>query len=127
MAARPGITARIITKPVRPRQFGFFRVRLAASLWRARSPRLAAKPVTANQLSRIDMASFVKHLDSALDGTRFEPGQVLSAHQGRPLWVRYDLTRVSPAVNPALIAKRHPSLWRYRELLPLPLEVEPVT
>src|SRR6516164_3750472 len=70
---------------------------------------------------------FVTHLESALDGTRFPPGQVHTIHQGRPLWVRYDLDRVRAAVRPADLVGRPPSLWRYRELLPLPAEVEPVT
>jgi threonine synthase len=73
------------------------------------------------------MANFVTHLESALDGTRFAAGRVQTIHQGRPLWVRYDLTRVKNAVRPADFANRPPSLWRYRELLPLPLEEEPVT
>src|SRR5262245_15978445 len=70
---------------------------------------------------------FVTHLESALDGTRFPTGQVHTVHQGRPLWVRYDLGRVAAAVKPADFAARPPSLWRYRELLPLPGNVEPVT
>src|SRR5207253_8626861 len=45
----------------------------------------------------------------------------------RPLWVRYDLARVRQALTPAQLAGREPSLWRYRELLPLPLDESPVT
>ena len=30
---------------------------------------------------------------SAIDGTRFEPNQVLTVHQGRPLWVRLVVSR----------------------------------
>src|SRR5436309_9439447 len=70
---------------------------------------------------------FVTHLESALDGTRFAAGQVHTVHQGRPLWVRYDLSAVRAAVRPADFAARPPSLWRYRELLPLPPDAEPVT
>jgi threonine synthase len=73
------------------------------------------------------MSRFVTHLESALDGTRFEPDAVHTVHQGRPLWVRYDLDRVRRAVAPNDLAGRAPSLWRYRELLPLPFEEEPVT
>jgi threonine synthase len=73
------------------------------------------------------MTSFVTHLESALDGTRFPPGQVHTVHQGRPLWVRYDLGRVRAAVTPADLVRRPPSLWRYRELLPLPFDAEPVS
>ena len=73
------------------------------------------------------MNCYVTHLESALDGTTFPAGQVHTVHQGRPLWVRYDLGAVRAAVTPEIIATRSPSLWRYRELLPLPLDVEPVT
>src|SRR2546429_5746451 len=70
---------------------------------------------------------FVTHLESALDGTRFPAGQVHTVHQGRPLWVRYDLEAAGRALQPAMLKDRPPSLWRYRELLPLPSEAEPVT
>jgi threonine synthase len=70
---------------------------------------------------------FVSYLESALDGTRFPPGQVYTIHEGRPLWVRYDLQRVGAALKPNDLVGRPPSLWRYRELLPLPADVEPVT
>jgi threonine synthase len=70
---------------------------------------------------------FVTHLESALDGTRFEPGKVHTTHQGRPLWVRYDLAAVKAAVKPTDFIGREKSLWRYRELLPLPADVWPVS
>src|SRR5947209_9783738 len=73
------------------------------------------------------MNSYVTHLESALDGTRFPAGQVHTVHQGRPLWVRYDLGRLRERLRPADLVGRPPSLWRYRELLPLPLDAEPVT
>jgi threonine synthase len=73
------------------------------------------------------MTSFVTRLQSALDGTPFDAAHVHTVHQGRPLWVRYDLDAVRQAVTPEQFVRRPPSLWRYRELLPLPLEQEPVT
>jgi threonine synthase len=73
------------------------------------------------------MSGFVTHLESALDGTRLPAGEVHTVHAGRPLWVRYDLAAVGRAVTPAAIAARPPTLWRYRELLPLPPGEEPVT
>jgi threonine synthase len=73
------------------------------------------------------MNTFVTHLESALDGTKFEKDRLLTVHDGRPLWVRYDLQRVRTVVRPEDLASRLPSLWRYRELLPLPLDEEPVT
>ena len=70
---------------------------------------------------------FVSHLESALDGTRFEAGKNHTVHQGRPLWVRYDLKAVGRALKPADLIARPPNLWRYRELLPLPAAASPVT
>jgi threonine synthase len=73
------------------------------------------------------MNTYVTHLESALDGSRFAAGQVHTVHQGRPLWVRYDLAAVKRAISKDTFASRPPSLWRYRELLPLPSDAEPVT
>src|SRR5579871_2132995 len=73
------------------------------------------------------MNTYVTHLESALDGTKFPAGQVHTVHQGRPLWVHYDLPAIRRDVNPDIFAARPPSLWRYRELLPLPFDAEPVT
>jgi threonine synthase len=73
------------------------------------------------------MRSFVAHLESAIDGTRLPAGELNTIQSRRPLWVRYDLAQISQSVSRNDIARRPPSLWRYRELLPLPLDVEPVT
>jgi threonine synthase len=70
---------------------------------------------------------FVTHLESALDGTKFEAGKILTVHQGRPLWVRYDLAAIGRTVRREAFTERVNSLWRYRELLPLPKESEPMT
>src|SRR5262245_27785633 len=70
---------------------------------------------------------FVTHLESAWDSTRFDAGKIATVHQGRPLWVRYDLQRVRQAVKPDDFRARPPSLWRYWELLPLPAGEEPVS
>lgn len=39
-------------------------------------------------------------------------------HEGRPIWVRYDLGRIGRHVDRDRMAAREASLWRYRELLP---------
>ena len=70
---------------------------------------------------------FVTHLEAAIDGTKLPHDVIQTVHEGRPLWVRHDLEAVGKAVNPDLIAQRPPSLWRYRELLPLPKISQPVT
>lgn len=45
----------------------------------------------------------------------------------KPLFVEYDLGAVRKSVRRDSLAAREKSLWRYRELLPLPLEIEPVS
>ena len=52
------------------------------------------------------MKQYVTHLESAIDGTRLAADSVQTVHQGRPLWVRYDLAAVRAAVTPAEIARR---------------------
>jgi threonine synthase len=73
------------------------------------------------------MNTFVTHLEAAIDGTRLPFGKLYGMHANRPIWVRYDLDAIRSVVTPADIAERPPTLWRYRELLPLPLDAEPVT
>ncbi|HEY1190790.1 MAG TPA: threonine synthase [Gemmata sp.] len=73
------------------------------------------------------MNHYVSHLEAAIDGTALPFGRLANMHNGRPIWVRYHLDAVKAAVTPQDIAKRPPSLWRYRELLPLPADQEPVT
>ena len=43
----------------------------------------------------------------------------LCAQCDRPLKVVYDLEEISRRVRPEILAKREPTMWRYRELLPL--------
>src|ERR1700733_2272958 len=65
------------------------------------------------------MPNFVSHLEGAIDGQQFPPGQVYTLHKDRPLWVRYDLNAVAKAVTREEISRRAPDLWRWRELLPV--------
>ena len=61
------------------------------------------------------MTSYVTHLESAIDGTQFAPGQVYTTHKGRPLWVRYDLDAVGQDVeqgNALQAAANHVALSR---------------
>ena len=65
------------------------------------------------------MATFVSHLESAIDGTRLHFDRLQSTHRNRPLWVRYDLAAVGRSLSKAELATRDPTMWRYRELLPV--------
>ena len=64
--------------------------------------------------------SHVSHLESAIDGTRLPAGTLQTMHEGRPLWVRYDLESIRAATDRDALASRPQTLWRYRELLPVP-------
>src|SRR5262245_55292081 len=65
------------------------------------------------------MSSFVAHLEAPLDGARLDHRKLQTVHAGRPLLVRYDLAAAGRAISRERIAARAPTLWRYRELLPV--------
>ena len=65
------------------------------------------------------MPCFVTHLESAIDGTTLAAGQLQTMHKDRPLWVRYDLAAVAKSLTKTMLRDREPTLWRYRELLPV--------
>lgn len=70
---------------------------------------------------------FVTHLEGAIDGTRLDADQLQTLHEGRPLWVRYDLDGIKSQVDRDALAHRESTMWRYHELLPLDDEAERVT
>lgn len=70
---------------------------------------------------------YVTHLESAIDGTTLPHDRIQTLHKERPLWVRYDLDALKENVTPAVILSREPTLWRFRELLPLPVGAMPVS
>jgi threonine synthase len=67
--------------------------------------------------------SLVSHLECARCTTQFEPGKAYNLCTcGSPLWVRYHLRRVAGKRWRNRLASRPPSLWRYREVLPVTQE-----
>ena len=66
-----------------------------------------------------DRRSYVSHLEAAIDGTILPARTVQTTHQGRPLWVRYDLEAIAAAVDRDALRERPGGMWRYAELLPL--------
>src|SRR5687767_3456731 len=72
---------------------------------------------------------FLTHLDCTACGLRHEWGRLqnLCANCQKPLFPVYDLAAVGRVLKREDLAAREKSLWRYREVLPLPLEVEPVS
>jgi threonine synthase len=67
--------------------------------------------------------SLVSHLECARCAKQFEAGKVHNLCPcGSPLWVRYHLRRVAGKRWRNRLASRPPSLWRYREVLPVTQE-----
>ena len=60
------------------------------------------------------------HLDCTQCDKRYEPGRVYTVCScGAPLYPRYDLARAALEMRPGHLALREPTMWRYREVLPL--------
>jgi threonine synthase len=66
---------------------------------------------------------FVSHLECSATGERYEPGKLHGlSRAGKPLLVRYRLPELRSALTRERLCDRQWSLWRYRELLPVPSE-----
>jgi threonine synthase len=65
--------------------------------------------------------SFLTHLECGRCGERLEADRLwnLCPKCQKPLLARYDLEGARGAVTPAAFAGREPTMWRYRELLPV--------
>src|SRR5437588_6798971 len=72
---------------------------------------------------------FLTHLECTNCGTRHEWQQLqnLCTKCQKPLFPIYDLAAVGRALKKEDLAAREKSLWRFREVLPLPMDAEPVT
>lgn len=72
---------------------------------------------------------FLTHLSCAACGLRHEWAtlQNLCTACHKPLMPVYDLAAVGRTLTRESLAMREKSLWRYREVLPLPAEVEPIS
>src|SRR5688500_3138220 len=70
----------------------------------------------------------VTHLECSLTGERYEAGQVHGlSNAGKPLLLRYDIEKARQTLTHEALAGRPPTMWKWRELLPLPEGVEPVS
>jgi threonine synthase len=67
-----------------------------------------------------DAPTFVTHLECGYTSERHEADRAHNlSRAGKPLLVRYDLDAVRRAFTKTTLAGRAPTLWRYRELLPV--------
>jgi threonine synthase len=74
---------------------------------------------------------FLSHLECTACGLRHDWSRLqnLCAACGKPLFARYDFDalRKLDRLKPSSVNGREKSLWRWRELLPLPENVEPIS
>ena len=72
---------------------------------------------------------FVTSLECSACGLQHEPSRLLNVclSCGKPLFAIVDLDRARRTLTRETLATRQKSLWRYREVLPLPANVEPVS
>ena len=69
---------------------------------------------------RTERRTFVTHLECAATGERFPAANVMGlSRAGKPLFVRYDLGRLSATVDRDALSRRASDIWRYREFLPV--------
>src|SRR3954462_136967 len=72
---------------------------------------------------------FLTHLECTNCGATYDWQQLqnLCTKCQKPLFPVYDLEAVGKKLKKDDLARREKSLWRFREVLPSPLDVEPVT
>src|SRR5207247_7402369 len=72
---------------------------------------------------------FLKHLECSACGLDFEWSRLqnLCSSCRKPLLAIIDLAAASRTLTRKTLATRQKSLWRYREVLPLPGDVEPIS
>jgi threonine synthase len=78
-------------------------------------------PMSAKKSPEKESRSFLSHLECGLCGERLEADRLwnLCPKCGKPLLARYDFDSAKAAVDRSEVAGREPTLWRYRELLPV--------
>jgi threonine synthase len=72
---------------------------------------------------------FLTHLICTACGLRHEWSQLqnLCTSCGKPLFAEYNLAALAKVWKRESLTGREKSLWRYREILPLPSNIEPVS
>ena len=69
---------------------------------------------------RVDVPTFVTHLQCSLEGDHYEPDRLYNLSRAdKPLLVRYDLAALGKSLLKEELAQRPWGMWRYREFLPV--------
>lgn len=64
--------------------------------------------------------TFVTHLECSLTGEKYEADELHGlADSGKPLLVRYDFQALKGKLTREILASRPPTLWKWREMLPV--------
>lgn len=65
--------------------------------------------------------NYLTHLECSRCQKKYDANivQTVCLDDGKPLYPHYDLERLAKSVTPEKIAQRPPSMWRYREFLPV--------
>ena len=70
----------------------------------------------------------VSHLECSLTGERYAAGELHGlSSAGKPLLVRYDLEAARRTLTRESLGERRRDMWKWREVLPMPEGVEPVS
>jgi len=76
----------------------------------------------------LEKKSLVTHLECSLTGEHYPPGVLYGLSPANaPLFVRYDLKTLKRTLSKETLAARAPTMWRYREFLPLGPDIEAVS
>ncbi len=71
---------------------------------------------------------YMTHLECARDGREYDADQLHNLSElGAPLLARYDLERAASTLRPDALRDRPPTMWRYREVMPIRSEEEIVS
>src|SRR5438034_6095120 len=95
----------------------------------ARAPSQAREGAYAPQKPTLHLPMFLKRLECSACGLHHEWSQLQNVCLScqKPLFAIVDLAAASRTLKREALATREKSLWRYREVLPLPDGVEPVS
>src|SRR6266508_3037954 len=125
MAVAQAVSAHIV--------FAYYRSQLRtadpAALDRLTHPRHLSRQFAVARHVRSIWSMFLKHLECSACGLHFEWSRLqnLCSSCRKPLLAIIDLAAASRTLTRKTLATREKSLWRYREVLPLPGDVEPIS